>query len=96
MRQAYIVTYDVCDPGRLRRVFKTMRGFGQHLQLSVFRCELDAKQLVELKTKLRDIIHATEDQVLLIDIGPADGRAGTAVEALGKPYVPSERRAVVV
>jgi CRISPR-associated protein Cas2 len=37
MRQGYIVTYDVCNPKRLRKVFKTMQGYGEHLQLSVFR-----------------------------------------------------------
>ena len=31
MRQTYIVAYDVCDPKRLRKVFRTMRGWGDHL-----------------------------------------------------------------
>ncbi|MFO0762685.1 MAG: CRISPR-associated endonuclease Cas2, partial [Byssovorax sp.] len=37
MRHTYVVAYDVCDPKRLRQVHKTMRGFGDALQLSVFR-----------------------------------------------------------
>jgi CRISPR-associated protein Cas2 len=52
MRQTYIVTYDVCDPKRLRRVFKTLKGYGDHLQLSVFRCELSHRELVELRARL--------------------------------------------
>ncbi len=32
MRQTYIVSYDVCHPKRLRKVFKLMRGYGDHLQ----------------------------------------------------------------
>ena len=35
--QAYIVTYDIADPKRLRQVYDTMRGYGTWLQLSVFR-----------------------------------------------------------
>ena len=40
MRNVYLVTYDIRDDRRLRAVFKVMSGFGQHVQYSVFRCEL--------------------------------------------------------
>lgn len=95
MRQAYIVTYDVSDPRRLRKVFKTMQGYGEHLQLSVFRCELNARELVELRAKLAKVIHHDHDQVLFVDMGPAEGRALEAIRSLGQPYVPPERRALV-
>ena len=32
MRSTYLVCYDICDDKRLRRVFKVMRDFGDHLQ----------------------------------------------------------------
>ena len=35
MRNTYIVCYDICEPKRLRDVFKMMCGWGDHLQLSV-------------------------------------------------------------
>lgn len=95
MRHAFIVTYDVRDPKRLRRVYRVMRGFGRHLQLSVFHCELDASRRVELVARLRKEIHAEQDQVLFVDIGPADGRALDSIEALGRAYVRPERRAVI-
>lgn len=95
MRQAYIVTYDVRDPKRLRKVFKTMQGYGEHLQLSVFRCELNARELVELRAKLAAAINHDRDQVLFVDMGPAEGRAREAIRALGQSYVPPERRALV-
>ena len=65
---AFIVTYDIADPKRLRRVYDTMRGYGAWLQLSVFRCELTERALVELRVALADIIHHEEDQVLFIDV----------------------------
>ena len=34
--------------------------------------------------------------MLIVDIGPADGRAGMVFESLGKPYVAPERHAIVV
>ena len=96
MRQTYIVSYDVCDPKRLRKVFKTMRGYGDHLQLSVFRCELTSRELVELRWKLGAVIHHGEDQVLFVDVGPVEGRGRTSIEAVGKIYTHPERHALVV
>ena len=40
MRNRYIVTYDICDDARRTAVYKALRGFGDHLQYSVFRCDL--------------------------------------------------------
>jgi len=96
MRSSYIVSYDISDPKRLRKVFKTMLGFGDHIQLSVFRCELSAPDRVRMIAMLDSVIKHDEDQVLVIDIGPAPGRSDRCVKAVGKPYIPHERVAVVV
>ena len=90
MRKLYIVTYDISDPKRLRRVFKTMKGFGQHLQLSVFRCDLTEMERFEMIGALQELIHHDEDQVLLIDLGPSEGRTHR-VDSIGRP-IPRERR----
>lgn len=96
MRQTYVVCYDVCDPKRLRKVLKTMRGYGEHVQLSVFCCELNKRELVELRAKLGALIHHGEDQVMFVDVGPVEGRGSTSIAAIGKPYMYPERHAVVV
>ncbi len=96
MRQAFIVSYDVCEPKRLRKVFKVLRGYGDHLQLSVFRCELSKRELVELRAALGNVIHAGDDQVLFVDVGPVEGRGSTSIAALGRPYTHPERHALVV
>lgn len=96
MRQAYIVSYDICHKKRLRKVYKVMRGYGDHVQYSVFRCELNKRELVELRAKLRDVINAAVDQVMFVDMGPADGRGGNAITVLGKPYLFIERHALVL
>ncbi len=96
MRTCWLVTYDIADPKRLARVFKTLRGFGDHLQYSVFRCELSAAERVKLEAALSPIINHKEDQVLLVDIGPAEGRGQRAFTALGKAYTHPERHAIVV
>lgn len=96
MRHTYVVTYDICDPKRLRKVYKLMLGWGEHLQLSVFQCELNQRELVELRVELSRLIRPTEDQVLFIDVGTVEGRGSDSITALGRPYVDPERTAVVV
>jgi CRISPR-associated protein Cas2 len=96
MRKVYIVSYDVCDPKRLRKVFKTMRGWGDHLQLSVFRCELSPRELVELRAALAAIVHHGADQVMFVDVGPVEGRGRTSIVTLGKPYLYPESHALVL
>ena len=96
MRFHYIVSYDIADPKRLRKVFKTMLGMGDHMQLSVFRCELSDRDRVRLAAKLERLIHHKEDQVLLIDVGPAKGRSRRAIAALGLPCAARARAVTVV
>lgn len=96
MRHTYVVTYDICHPKRLRKVYKLMLGWGDHLQLSVFQCELTHRELVELRADLDRLIRPSEDQVLFVDVGSVEGRGSDAITALGLPYVDPERVAVVV
>ncbi|SLN77796.1 CRISPR-associated endonuclease Cas2 [Oceanibacterium hippocampi] len=91
----YIVTYDIADQRRWRRVFRTMHGFGDWLQLSVFQCRLSGRRRAELETRLRHLIRNGEDHVLIVDVGPAD-KVHLAVESLGRTYEKSERQAIVI
>jgi CRISPR-associated protein Cas2 len=95
-RTTYIVCYDISDPRRLRRVYQTMRGYGERLQFSVFRCDLTATDKVSLLSELDDIVHHGEDQVMFVPLGPPDGLNATQFETLGRPLVHFERHAVVV
>ncbi|MCB9596629.1 MAG: CRISPR-associated endonuclease Cas2 [Sandaracinaceae bacterium] len=96
MRKTYVVTYDICEASRLRRVYRVMLGYGEHLQYSVFRCELSARELVELRERLDLVIHHHEDQVLFVDIGPSDGKSRHAFRAIGRAYDHEEKRVIVV
>ncbi len=96
MRQAFIVTYDISNAGRWRKVYDLMCGYGQWIQLSVFRCELSDRERVELRHELEQVINHAADQVLFVDIGPADGGAGKAITALGRPFIKDDGGPVVV
>ncbi len=93
--RTYIVTYDIADNRRWRRVFKALHGFGEWLQLSVFQCRLSRRRRVELEARLRELVKEGEDHVLIIDIGPAD-KTDVAVMSIGKTFSAIERQAVVV
>ena len=96
VRNTYLVCYDVCDDKRLRKVFKTMRDFGDHLQYSVFECQFTPADLARCRTALSDLIHHTQDQVLFIDLGPTEGRGDRVITALGQPYSPVDGACLVV
>ena len=96
MRRTYIVTYDISDPRRLRRVYRTMRGFGQHVQLSVFCCDLTVADRIRMIAALEEIVHHDEDQVVLVDLGPTSANPIKAMEGLGRPLRVTGRGPVIV
>ncbi len=91
----WIVTYDVSDPKRLRRVFRVMKGRGEWLQLSVFQCRLSRRGMVELRAALSEIVNNNQDHVLFLDLGPADD-VKPRVSSLGKSFEAVERRTLIV
>ena len=95
-RQRYVVTYDISDPRRLRRVFRVMKGFGRHVQLSVFVCDLSLLALARMKAELVEVVSPTEDQVLFVDVGPTDGRGVEVFDSIGRPYHERSREAQVL
>lgn len=96
MRQRYLVAYDVSDAKRLRRVFGVMKGYGMHMQLSVFCCDLSEMSFAKMKAALQEVIDTRADQVLIIDVGPAEGRGAVVFESLGRAVVMPERGARIV
>jgi CRISPR-associated protein Cas2 len=52
----YVVTYDITNDGRRRRVYRTLERYGAWRQYSVFEAELTETQQVELESDLKDEI----------------------------------------
>ena len=95
MRRLYLVTYDVCEPRRLRKMFKAMQGFGEHLQLSVFQCDLTPIDRIQMQAALEAIIDRDEDKVLIIDLGPSDPFPVKNIQGLGKQIKLVKRSSIV-
>lgn len=92
----FVVSYDIMDPKRLLKVHKAMKGFGEPIHYSVFRCTLTPKGRVELKAALFRLIKHDQDRIMIIDLGPEDGKVMDRVEFLGIHPHESERKAIVV
>lgn len=98
MRDHYIVSYDISDPQRLRRVHRTVRDFGDALQLSVFSCQLSAKDLAVLESRLLAEIDHRQDQVMIVKLGRVQDnqKLPPRCHTLGRKLTPGFVRVIVI
>lgn len=94
-RTRYLVSYDIANAKRLRRVAKCLESYGTRLQFSVFECPLDDLRLAQAKAALAEIINTDHDQVLFVSLGAATADATLIIEAMGVPYTVRSRVTIV-
>lgn len=80
-----LVAYDVTDDKRRSRLHAKLKGYGEALQYSLFRCSLTPSERVRLRGEAWELIDHATDRVVLVDLGPDEGRGQAAVEFWGKP-----------
>lgn len=96
MRRRWLVCYDITDARRLRRVHKTVKGYGERLQYSVFSCILSKSELQRLIAALRSIIDESADSVMIVDVGLATAAADSVFRFIGEERnVDPPRRLVI-
>ena len=95
MRKRYLIAYDVSDDKRRTAIFKTLMGNGDHVQFSVFLCQLSDVELLRLKGNLAESVNARQDQVVILDLGPADSDLASRLACIGKAYTPPARVMVI-
>lgn len=74
-----------------------MLGYGDRVQYSVFLCDLNRIEMIQMKSDLADILDYGEDRILVVDIGPRDeGQSGTSgdgrIETIGMQLPTGGRR----
>lgn len=74
MKHVYLICYDIADPKRWRHVYRTLKGAGESLQYSVFRCELSREERQQLVERLWEILNLGEDRLLIANLGLSDSR----------------------
>lgn len=95
MRRRYVICYDMANDKRRTKVFELLLGYGDHIQFSVFLADLTSREVIVLRTKLRDLMHEGEDQCLIVDLGRESRPLQNSVEVIGKPYHAPVRTMIV-
>jgi CRISPR-associated protein Cas2 len=90
---SFIVAYDISNPKRLRKVARVCEDFGYRKQYSVFLCRLSTTDFVRLRSRLYDVIHLEEDQVLFI---PLCAKCVNQIDSIGRPTEAADAKDVVV
>ena len=84
----YLVSYDVACRKRWRRVFRLLEGYGEWVQLSVFRCRLDRRRRERMAADLEELIEAGEDRLLIARLDDEEPPpAAASTEACPAPEV---------
>ena len=63
MKVHYIISYDIADPKRLRKVARLMEDYSIRVQKSVFEGFLSERELRKLISKAEKIINQDEDSI---------------------------------
>ena len=69
-RAWYLICYDIRDPKRWRRVFKLLKGYGNSLQYSIFRCRLTKRQSEQLRWELAALLDPA-DSLMIASLCPS-------------------------
>ncbi|MCA9927913.1 MAG: CRISPR-associated endonuclease Cas2 [Anaerolineales bacterium] len=67
-----VVSYDISDDKRRRKVAEIMEGHGYRVQYSVLECALSKKKLAALKKRLQPLVKAKEMDSIRFYPLPAD------------------------
>ncbi|MGH7738332.1 MAG: CRISPR-associated endonuclease Cas2 [Candidatus Tyrphobacter sp.] len=96
--RAYILSYDIADPRRLRAMHKLAKGYGRPLQYSVFACLLRREDRVRLASRVEGLVDRAQDRVVIIDLGAVTDRESwiPPMEIFGSQIIPQHRSAIVV
>jgi CRISPR-associated protein Cas2 len=82
-----IVTYDIADEKRLRKVAVLMEDYGTRVQRSVFECLIEERQIIQLIAKLMKIIEVSEDSTRIYRVC---GSCEEKIQIIGKGAITSD------
>ena len=60
--------YDIANPKRLSKVAKTLENYGIRIQKSFFQCEMERKNMIELRDALLKTIKRKKDSLFIYPI----------------------------
>ncbi|MBW4672160.1 MAG: CRISPR-associated endonuclease Cas2 [Cyanomargarita calcarea GSE-NOS-MK-12-04C] len=91
-KNCYVICYDIRCQKRWRKAYKLLKGYGDRVQYSIFRCCLNQRDREKLRWELEKIL-AKEDSILFVRLSdrclqdiPKYNRPGTW-ENTDKPFL---------
>jgi CRISPR-associated protein Cas2 len=63
----YMICYDIRDPKRWRKAYKLLKGYGDTIQYSIFRCRLSQRDREKLRWELEKILDPA-DRILFVGL----------------------------
>ncbi len=63
----YVISYDISEPKRWRKVYKRLNGYGRRLQYSIFRCRLTKIEVEKLRWELEKDL-SKDDKLLILNV----------------------------
>lgn len=94
-RQTFLCTYDIADDKRRTRLFNLLKDHGEHVQYSVFLCELTAMEKSSIIGRCAEFLHHELDQLLIIRVGPEGLDWAAHLAAVGKNWTPEVRSNII-
>ena len=91
-RTLYVIAYDITNNRRRTKVHKTLCGFGEWTQYSLFECYLTNKELLILRDKIDDFLNPEEDSVRFY---PLCAMCVAKVDTIGSPK-PEEKDVFII
>ena len=91
--QTWLISYDIADPKRLRRVERAIAAMGERVHNSLFSCTLTLSELEGLQRRLSRLIDLKADCVQYV---PWCDRDRALTQHLGKSCEPSQASAWIV
>ncbi len=64
----FVISYDITNDKRRRRVVKYLESYGIRVQYSVFETELSKEQLIKLKKGLKNVTDKKEDTIRIYSL----------------------------
>ncbi len=63
-----LITYDITNPKRLKRIHKFLKEFGINTQKSVFECDMDSEGLKKIRNYCKTSLDLGKDSVRIYKI----------------------------
>jgi len=93
MKTLFMISYDIVDDKRRRRVQKVLEGFGARVQFSVFECLLAVSEYSSLKEKLAPVMDSACDSIRLYRLCK---RCAAGIQQQGEGQIVEDRDFYIV